>query len=349
MNIVSQISGHAFAAGSSRRQPARLCKREGATGTKVWIQTSEVAELSSADLTELRVDSPLGSAPRKVTFPDWTIFETEDHDAIETLTGETRGGILHKYERFSPHLIGVVLACLAAVWVLYRYGLDILVAAAIAATPAAVIEEIDAGTMQTIDFTMAEPSQLTDAEKADVEQIYQRLIRTLPPRVQERHNFNLEFRDMPGMGPNAFALPGGTMVMTDAFVQDFSTPDIIAGVVGHEIGHVVEEHGLKRLYRSLAIYILITLLAGDVGPILEDVVLEGNVLLSLSFDRAQEREADRFGLTLSHAARFDPSGLKIFFERLNEDYGGGEPPQWLSTHPSNAERIRAIETFIEGL
>ena len=323
--------------------------RETAVGIQLDLRDRDSDMISTAPLAEMRIDPPLGSAPRKLKFPDGTIFETEDHEAVEGLTGDTRGSILHRFERFSPGLIGVVLACLAAVWVLYRYGLDILVAAAIAATPAAVIEEIDTGTMQTIDFAMAEPSQLTDSEKADVERIYQRLIRALPQRVQEEHKFKLEFRDMPGVGPNAFALPGGTMVMTDAFVQDFSTPDIIAGVIGHEIGHVVEDHGLKRLYRSLAIYILITLLAGDVGPILEDIVLEGNVLLSLSFDRAQEREADEFGLTLSHAARFDPSGLKIFFERLNKDYGGAEPPQWLSTHPSNAERVRAIEKFIEGL
>lgn len=322
--------------------------RELATGNRVELLDETRNSICSANLNELRIDPPLGSAPRKLWFPDGTVFETEAHDAVETLTGETRGSLLHRYERFSPHLIAVIAACVLIGLIIWRFGLDLLVAAAIAATPVAVIEQIDVGTMETIDYTIAEPSGLSDADRARVLQIFDRLIGKLPADMQERHDFKLLFRDLPGMGPNAFALPGGTMVMTDAFVEDFGTPDIIASVLGHEIGHVVEEHGLQRLYRSLAIFVLITLLAGDVGPVLEDIVLEGQLLLSLSFDRDQERSADVFGMTLAHRANYDPSGLKTFFERLSEEYGDSTP-QWMSTHPSNADRIRAIETFVEGL
>ncbi|SFR34627.1 M48 family metallopeptidase [Litoreibacter janthinus] len=343
------LRGHAFAARSSHRQPARLLTREGGEGLWVDIQNDERAVLASAYLSEVRIDAPLGSAPRKVSFPDGAVFETTDHAAIEALTGKTRGSMLHHYEGFNARLFGVVAICLAAAWVLWRYGLDIMASVAIAFTPPVVIEQIDVGTMQTIDFTMAEPSKLSEEQRSEVESVYRRLVSSLPQEVQARHSFDLLFRDMPGMGPNAFALPGGTMVMTDAFVKDFPQPDVMAGVLGHEIGHVVEEHGLKRLYRSLSTYILIAFLAGDVGPILEDVVLEGNVLLSLSFSRAQETSADEFGLTLSDEAGFDPSGLKLFFEKISKEYAGGEPAQWMSTHPSSTERVKAIDTFINDL
>jgi len=343
------LRGHAYAARSSFRQPARLITREGGEGLWVDIQNDERAVLGSAHLSELRIDPPLGSAPRKVTFPDGAVFETNDHGAIEALTGRTRGSVLHHYEGFKPRLFGVVAICLAAAWVLWRYGLDIMASIAIVFTPPAVIEQIDAGSMQTIDFTMAAPSQLSDAQKADVEKVYRRLVRSLPQDVQNKHSFDLLFRDVPGMGPNAFALPGGTMVMTDAFVKEFPEPDVMAGVLGHEIGHVAEQHGLKRLYRSLSTYILIAFLAGDVGPILEDIVLEGNVLLSLSFSRAQESAADEYGLALSNEAGFDPAGLKVFFEKLSEKYGDQQPAQWTSTHPSSAARVKAIDAFIDGL
>ena len=343
------LRGHAYAARSSFRQPARLITREGGEGLWVDIQKDERAVLGSAPLSGLRIDPPLGSAPRKVTFPDGAVFETNDHGAIEALTGRTRGSVLHHYEGFKPRLFGVVAVCLAAAWVLWRYGLDIMASIAIVFTPPAVIEQIDAGSMQTIDFTMAAPSQLSDAQKADVEKVYRRLVTSLPQDVQNKHSFDLLFRDVPGMGPNAFALPGGTMVMTDAFVKEFPEPDVMAGVLGHEIGHVVEQHGLKRLYRSLSTYILIAFLAGDVGPILEDIVLEGNVLLSLSFSRAQESAADEYGLALSNEAGFDPAGLKVFFEKLSEKYGDQQSAQWTSTHPSSAERVKAIDAFIDGL
>jgi Zn-dependent protease with chaperone function len=152
---------------------------------------------------------------------------------------------------------------------------------------------------------------------------------------------------MPAVGPNAFALPGGTIVVTDELIREFPDADVIAGILGHEIGHVVEDHGLHRLYRSLGAYALIALLVGETGPMLEDILLEGNALLSLSYSRAQESAADEFGLTLSHSAGFDPIGLKIFFERLGA--GIGDDMQWMSTHPNHSNRVEAIELYIRGL
>lgn len=343
------LTGFAYAAGSSHRQPARLLTREGGEDLVVEIQGEERAVLGSALLHEVQVAPPLGRAPRKLTWPDGTVFETEDHDGVEALTGRTRGSLLHHYEGFNTRLIGVVAACLAAAWVLWRYGLDIMASVAIAFTPPAVIEQIDVGSMRTMDFTMAEPSQLSEKQKKDVEQIYRQMVRALPNDEQAAHSFDLLFRDMPGMGPNAFALPGGTMVITDAFVEQFSQRDVLAGVLGHEIGHVVEQHGLKRLYRSLSLYLLIAFLAGDTGPILEDVILEGNLLLSLSFSREQETAADKFGLALAKEAGFDPGGLKVFFRTMGEKYGDREPAQWMSTHPNSAERVKAIDQFIDAL
>ena len=113
------LRGHAYAARSSHRQPARLITREGGEGLLVDIQNDERAVLASAYLKQIRVDAPLGSAPRKVTFPDGAVFETTDHDAIEALTGRTRGSVLHHYEGFNRRLFGVVAACLAAAWVLW--------------------------------------------------------------------------------------------------------------------------------------------------------------------------------------------------------------------------------------
>lgn len=315
----------------------------------VEIQGENQFIIGGARLSEVSISPPVGRAPRKLTLPDGTVFETNDYDGIEQLTGRTYGAVLHHFEAFRPRLIAVVAVCLATAWLLWRYGLDIMVAVAVAFTPPVLIEQIDKGSLQTLDFTMAEPSKLTDEKKDEARRIYRKLVASLPDAEQQKHSFDLLFRNMPGMGPNAFALPGGTMVMTDAFVEMFPQPDVLAGVLGHEIGHVVEEHGLKRLYRSLGLYMLIAFLAGDTGPILEDVILEGNLLLSLSFSRTQETSADEFGLTLADEAGFDPSGLKFFFEKLQKEFGKREPAQWMSTHPSNSDRIKSIEAFIEAL
>ncbi len=312
----------------------------------IEVQGTDSVVLGRAALDQVTVDPPLGRAPRKLTLPDGTVFESEDHAAIEALTGPTAWGLLHRYEAVSPRLIGVIALCFVAAWALWRYGLDLLVAGAIALTPPVVIEQIDKGSMRTLDFVMAKPSTLSADRKEDVRSIYRELVASLPEDVQQDHSFDLEFRHMPGMGPNAFALPGGTMVMTDTFIQMFPQDDVVASVLGHEMGHVVEQHGLKRIYRSLGLYTLIAFTVGDTGPILEDVILEGNLLLSLSFSRAQERSADQFGLKLADEAGYDPAGLKVFFEAIQPKGLSGKSSQWMSTHPSSAERLEAIETFL---
>lgn len=341
----SDLSGFVYVTGSSRRLPARMVVR----GDDLTLVGDDDTDLGRAPMSDVAFGDPLGRAARKLTFPDGTIFETHNHAAIDALIGPTHGATLHYLEAFNARLFAVVAVCLAAAWLLWRYGLDILTAAAIAMTPPVMIEQIDKGSMQTIDFVMAEPSQLSQDDKDKVSAIYKQLVAALPAGDQEKHSFDLLFRHMPGTGPNAFALPGGTMIMTDEFVDRFGEPDILAGVLGHEIGHVVEQHGLRRIYRSLSMYILVSFLAGDTGPLLEDIILEGNLLLSLSFDRHQESSADEFGLTLARDAGFDPAGLKVFFEEMAREYGASEPAQWMSTHPSSEERTKAIQDFIDSL
>ena len=339
---------------SSQKLAAHLAYRDpvqgegaGAEDTIVDLVGKDGKVISGAPLSAIKIDPPLGSAARKMTFPDGTVFETSDHAGIEALTGRTSGSLLHDLEQFRPRLIGIVSVCILAVWVFWRYGLDILVAAAIWITPPVVVDQIDRGTLQTIDFTMAEDSRLTEKDKQKVRDVFDRMMAVLDPDQRDDIGFTLLFRDMPGLGPNAFALPGGTIVMTDEFVEMFGQPDILAGVLGHEIGHVYEKHGLKQTSRSLGIYVLIGFMAGDTGPVIEDILLEGNLLLSLSYSRGHESDADQFGLRLSKKAGYDPSGLKQFFVELSELVG--DPPQWLSTHPTNVERVKAIEAYIKTL
>jgi Zn-dependent protease with chaperone function len=340
------VHGFVYGAGASARAPAAL-----------WLLAGNWLELRSPDGTVLarlplsaaQIDPPLGRAPRRITLPDGALFETSDHSGITAITGQTRGALLHRYEAFGPRLIAVALACLGGAFLLWRYGLDILVAIAIWATPPAVVAQMDSATLQVLDFQLAEPTNLPAPDQARIRVIFANLQAALPKDTAARQSLTLLFRDVPGLGPNAFALPGGTVVMTDAFVQEFPEDDILAGVLGHEIGHVIDQHGLKRLYRSVGTAVLIAFLAGDVGPILEDIVLEGNLLLSLSHSRAQERLADDFGLRLTAAAGYDPRGLAQFFDRIAQDYGADEGADWLSTHPSSAQRLQEINRLIETL
>jgi predicted Zn-dependent protease len=239
----------------------------------------------------------------------------------------------------------VLAGIVAGVWLLWKYGLDLMAAAAVALTPQTVVGLIDAGVLKSVDFAVAEPSTLTDTERARIEAIFNRLIDDLPADEAGQFQFHLVYREMEGLGPNAVALPNGTVIVTDEIVRLFpDDDDVLAGVLGHEIGHVIEKHGLRQLYRSISFSVLVALLLGDTGPIVEDVALEGSVVLSLSYSRKHESAADRFGVWLAKRAGYDPQGLIDFFDYVGEKYGNDA--SFLSSHPAPSDRIEEIRRLM---
>ena len=338
-------AGDAFPAGSSRRLTAHLVGI--ADGNAVaLVDSNNGTVLVSAPRSAILREPRLGGLPSTVVFPFGWRFQSHDHGGIDALLGPAGTDRLHRWEAYRPRLILVVGLALVAAFAVWRWGLGALVVVAVAVTPDALPSAIDDGQIAVVDRTLADPSALSAAEKERVRRVFDRLKTVAPaPRFGE---YALLFRSMPKVGPNAFAMPGGTVVVTDQLVRAFPDLDAIAGVLGHEVAHVTEAHGLKQVYRSLGTYLLVSMIAGDVGPVLDDLLLEGGLLLSLSYSREHEREADRIGMTLAAKAGYDPAALALFFEKLS---GGGksEGPSWLSTHPASRDRIEEIRRLADEI
>lgn len=338
-------AGEAYAAGSSRRILARLVATPDG-GTIELIDRDGGAVLARASPGEIRRERRLGSLPSTVTLPDGWRFQSHDHDAIDALLGSEGSDRLHRWEAYRPRLVLVVALAFAGGFAVWRWGLGALVAVAVAFTPDALTRAIDQGHLAFADRILAEPSTLDEAERNRVRGIFARIEAVAPePRFGP---YKLAFRNMPQVGANAFALPGGTVVVTDDLVKSNPEPGVIAGVLGHEIAHVAEAHGLSQVYRSLGTYLLVTLVLGDVGPILEDLLLEGGLLLSLSYSRAHEREADRIGVILAARAGYDPAAMALFLERMSAG-GRSSGPSWRSTHPDTGERISEIRRLAKEI
>ena len=338
----SSVAGRAFPPLSSREVGATLVL--GSESAEVHDAAGTVIARARRDA--LKWEPPMARLPRRVSLPCGTLFESTEIGAMDRLSGGGLAHRLHRSERFSARLVLFVAAALLGAVAVWRFALPALVTVAVALTPEPLERAIDRGTLQALDRTTASESDLAPDRQAEIRTIFQRLLDELPSEELEEAEFRLFFRDTPALGPNAFALPNGTIVLTDQLVTTFPDEDVIAGVLAHEIGHVVERHGLTQLYRSLGVYVLVALIAGDTGPILEDVLLEGNVVLSLSFSRAHERAADAFALRLADAAGYDPAGLLAFFEAQPD--AGRNGSGWMSTHPSSGDRIDAIRAYLDA-
>ena len=326
------VEGRAFAPDRATETPARLSR----DGGRLVLRDAGGAALHEAALDEIRSDAPLGRLERRLELPDGTVFLTGDGAGLDALLGPPEGSRLHASERLHPRLALFAVAVLVAGAAIWRFGVPVLVSLAVWATPAALRGQMDTGTLIVMD-QLADPTGLPPEREAEVRAIFADIV-AAAPEPPPGAAYRLLLQDST-LGMNAFALPAGTIVLTDELVDAVGDDrDAIAAVLAHEVAHVEQSHGLHAVYRAAALYAVIGLLAGDTGPILEDVVLEGNLLLSLAGSRAAEAEADRIGIALMRDAGYDPNGMARLFEVFLEEAGPGGGG-WLSTHPGVAERI----------
>lgn len=142
---------------------------------------------------------------------------------------------------------------------------------------------------------------------------------------------------------NAFALPGNFVVLTKGFLHDAESPEEVAGVVAHELGHVALSHPIEGMYRAATVSALVSLIVGDAaGGVL--ITGLGRWALNSSYSRAAELEADRYAVERLKAAGIDSRGLEEFFARLLAEGAtdGGALSGFLSTHPPTRERLDAV-------
>jgi predicted Zn-dependent protease len=153
---------------------------------------------------------------------------------------------------------------------------------------------------------------------------------------------------------NAWAMPGGKVAFYTGIIPICKDENGVAVVMGHEVAHAVANHGRERVSQQMAAQFGLTALsvalgAGAGGSIPPDLVLQaagaGTQLGILSFSRKHESEADHLGLIFMAMAGYDPREAPKFWERMSTG-SGGQPPEFLSTHPSHDTRIQDLNEWM---
>lgn len=146
---------------------------------------------------------------------------------------------------------------------------------------------------------------------------------------------------------NAFALPGGQVFITEALFQRLETEGQLAGVLGHEVGHVIERHGNKRMAKGQMFSILAAaggVAGGDANSARMSQML--TQMVSMKYGRDDELESDKWGVRLCALAGYDPRAMIGVMKVLEAASGGGGPPEMMSTHPKPANRVHYIQEVI---
>lgn len=149
---------------------------------------------------------------------------------------------------------------------------------------------------------------------------------------------------------NAFALPGGHIGVYTGLLEVANSADQLAAVLGHEVGHVLANHSNERLSRNQITNIGMTIASGafDLAQVenkqiwMQGLGLGAQYGVALPFNRRQESESDKIGLTLMAKAGFNPQASVTLWQAMGKASGGKAPHELLSTHPSNETRIKDL-------
>ena len=169
----------------------------------------------------------------------------------------------------------------------------------------------------------------------------------------EMPDIDWEFYVLDSQVINAFALPGGKVFISRGLMEKMDNEAQLAGVIGHEIGHVTARHGNERMGKAMIAQGVI-LAAGIGGAVSDEEWLQvlgvgtavGGQLFLLKYSRSNELEADALGVRYMARVGYNPIGQIQVMEILRDASGGSAPPEWLSTHPASDTRIANLEALI---
>jgi len=341
------IEGNWFAKGTSRSLSARLVVADPANvGAIVQLQDN-----SQESVEIVAMSDRIGTVDRRIEMADGSVFTTFDNASADLLTG-VRGDFFSRVsglEAFRPRLIVFLIVAVLLVVGFIRYGLPVTARFAAWATPPKVVEIMDASTLQTLEQFFISESRLDEEKRKRIEADFDRLVKA----SGAGSTYKLLFRSGGRIGPNAFALPGGTIIVTDELVALGSHEEVVA-VLAHEIAHVNHAHSLQQIYRAMGFAAVVTIIAGDLGSVGEEVLGGGGIMIAMAASRDMEMEADVEGVKLLRKIGADPSKLSTLLDKLYEEACGDkfkkdcEETGWFSSHPGGEERREALKAVVES-
>ncbi|MDR2212923.1 MAG: M48 family metallopeptidase [Pseudomonadales bacterium] len=336
-----QAAGRYFAAGCARFVAVRI-RLVGDDGY-VYLEDAEGPLLTVLPLRQLRVSARLGSLPRKLYLPDGACFETPDNEAIDQMLrasggNQQRVSLLHSMEKSWRMALGSILATVGVIAFMALVGVPWTARQLALRTPPVVARAASEQAMLGLEKIGAlEDTTLSAQRVKELQKRLEHVTAAMPPAPG---GYQLILKNAPILGPNAFALPDGRIVMTDQLVALAQTDDELEGVLGHEASHVIRAHGLQSAYQASIIPVLVAFVSGDVASIGQSAVLLPGIVLQSNYSKSFEQEADDDAALALERVGIDPAHLADLLERIEREHCGDEGcgATWLGTHPETVVR-----------
>lgn len=292
-------------------------------------------ETLSFSLADLEVQAKLGSAKRLIDLPNGGRLEAADIGELEIALPSKANTFWRGLHYLENHLGWVLVAMLLTVlagWMFLQFGVPKMAEYVADMTPPSMEVKIGEQVLAGLDSQVGyfSPSKADPKRKASIVVALNKLCSALNnSTLKACPKFRLEFRDGEAIGANAFALPGGVMVMTDQLITLSKNDTEVVAVLAHELGHVKQRHAFRQSLQGVLAGLILAAITGDVSSVASGLPA---ALMQMKYSRAHESEADMFALSAMQAACLPPKAFADILQRLQDQDMGDESSE-KSTKP----------------
>lgn len=300
----------------------------------------------------LELSPRLGRTRRRIGFPDGAVCELEDDVLLDSWfdsVAHRRWNLVARLEGHWAMIAASFVLVLALTAALAVWGLPWAAQKVAVRLPQEWVVQLGKGTLSGLEQALGDTTSVPAARQQALQEGFARL------NTAAGGASVLLFRDWPDLGPNALALPDGTIVMTDQLVALAADDRELLAVLAHELGHVHERHALQKVIASSGVAALVFVLTGDVSGLSSIVVAAPTIMTHLHHSRALEADADHYGFALMSRTGLDPVWFARIIRKLDAAHGGAAvkgkeaeasgASDWLRSHPASEERARQAEQY----
>lgn len=346
---MTQIKGQYYQQGSSNRDSCLLNIDD--VGNVTLLDAAGDL-LAKNGWRALEISPRLGNTPRFLTFPEGTRVETTANDAVDqlvqTFCPQPFNRWLHRLETNKRFVLLTLIIVIGFIWATARYGAPAIASIGSKVVPQEVVTLIGEQSLASLDKFYFKPTTLP-------QDVQDRVRHHLYPLLADHSHLQLRviFRSNKNNSANAFALPDGTLIFTDAMVRLAKEDDELLAIAAHEVGHVQHRHSMRHMIQSSILAFLAAIITGDISGTSEIFMGLPVMLTELSYSRKFESEADAYAfswLREHHKSTLLFANIMSRLEEVtrchdkqkdcqaNKDKSSGWM-DYFSTHPPTDERI----------
>ena len=331
---------------------------------------------SQGKVKKVKISDRIGNIERKLTLADGSLFATKDNDRVdETFKKKLNASsFIHTMESKYRWVIIALIITILASFSFFKWGVPWTSKKIAHALPEKTNQLIAAHTLDFLDKFMFDESKLGESKQENIRKHFQDKL--VPLSIENKEIvYKLHFRDWSDGNlsiPNALALPSGDIVLTDKFVELCKIQEEMDSVLLHEMGHVVHRHTLEMVIEGAFVSVAVMMMVGDSNGLADMGVGLGSLLVSASYSRGHESEADMYAFKHMLVAKIDPSSFSKIMNRMtaymedetsvhkkdksSKDKSGIDIKvkdtkdsilDYLSSHPSTDKRVEIANAYSE--